>query len=224
MDVQDQIRTNSKAPDLTSVLQQRMQEVGLSSFSALARTAKISRGQILKLRRGEIRQMRVETLIKLSQALQMPLEELVATFSGENTKTTLQTSADLEQEYQRLQQLLEQQRETLWQEFQYSSLQLLESWLIQWPTAAQKAQENPQIPAVRLLPLMRPIEQMLQQWGVEVIAPVGSEIPYDPQLHQLLEGTAQPGERVKVRYTGYRHRDKLLNRAQVSPSNNLTFG
>jgi len=37
---------------------------------------------------------------------------------------------------------------------------------------------------------------------VEAIAPVGAELSYDPQLHQLL-GRAQPGERVKVRYTGY---------------------
>jgi transcriptional regulator with XRE-family HTH domain len=222
MDVQEQsqIRTN-----LTTALQERMQQVGLSSFTALARAAGISRGQILKLRRGEVGQMRVETLLKLSQVLQVSLEELVVIFSGENTKTTQdQASADLERECQRLQHRLEQQREDLWQEFQYSSLQLLESWLIQWPTAAQKAQENPQLPAVKLLPLMRPLEQLLQQWGVEAIASVGTEIPYDPQLHQLLEGTAQPGDRVKVRYTGYRHGDKLLNRAKVSPTNNLPFG
>jgi hypothetical protein len=36
-------------------------------------------------------------------------------------------------------------------------------------------------------------------------------------LHQLLEGTAQPGDLVKVRYTGYRQGDKLLYRVKVSP-------
>ncbi|MUL38003.1 helix-turn-helix domain-containing protein [Gloeocapsopsis dulcis] len=224
---QSQIKKNLKPTldQLTSALQERMQQVGLSSFKALAQAAGISQRQILKLRRGEVGQMRTDTLLKLSQVLQVPLEELVVTFSGKNTKTTQQQAyADLEQEYQRLQHLLEQQRENLWQEFQYSSLQLLESWLIQWPTAAQKAQENPLLPAVRLLPLMRPLEQLLQQWGVEAIATVGTEIPYDPQLHQLLEGTAQPGDLVKVRYTGYRHRDKLFNRAKVSPNNNLPFG
>jgi len=229
MDVREQSqgRRNPKPTldQLTFALQEQMQQVGLSSFTALARAAGVSRGQILKLRRGEVGQIRVETLLKLSQALQVPLEELVAIFSGKNTKTTQrQASADLEQEYQRLQNLLEQQRESLYYEFQNSSLQLLESWLIQWPTAAQKAQENPHLPAVKLLPLMRPLEQLLQQWGVEAIASVGTEIPYDPQIHQLLEGTAQPGDRVKVRYTGYRHRDKLLNRAKVSPNNNLPFG
>jgi len=56
----------------------------------------------------------------------------------------------------------------------------------------------------------------LEHWGVESIAPVGAQIPYNPQQHQLMEGTAEPGEPVKVRYTGYRQGDKLLYRAKVS--------
>ncbi|AFZ28897.1 helix-turn-helix domain protein [Gloeocapsa sp. PCC 7428] len=220
MNAQD--KSSSRNPELTSdqltaALQAQMQQVGLSSFKALADAAKVSPQQIRKLRRGEVGQMRVATLLKLSQVLQVSLDELVNTFSGASTQATLQQPDTLKQEYQRLQQLLEQQRENLWQEFQQSSLQQLESWLVQWPTAAQKAQENPQLPAVRLLPLVRPVEQLLQQWGVEAIAPVGAELPYDPRLHQLLEGTAQPGDRVTVRYTGYCHGDKLLKRAQVSP-------
>jgi len=48
--------------------------------------------------------------------------------------------ADLEQEYQRLQVQMEQQRQALWQEFQQSSLQVLESWLLQQqpPTKPRK--------------------------------------------------------------------------------------
>ena len=123
----------------------------------------------------------------------------------------------MQQEYQRLQATLDIQRESLMQEFQLSSLQILESWMLQWPTAASKAQENQHLPAVKLLPLMRPVEKLLQEWGVEAIAPVGSSIPYNPQQHQLLEGTAQPGEAVKVLYTGYIQGEKLLYRAKVIP-------
>ena len=202
-----------------------MQRVDVPSFKALARSSGVSERQLMRLRQGEVQQMRVDVLLKLSQALQVPLAELMATFSSvefgrENVTPTgesKQAITALKQEYQRLQAQLEQQRQALWQEFQQSSLQVLESWLLQWPTAAHKAQENPQLPAVRLLPLVRPMEQLLQQWGVEAIAPVGAEMPYDPQMHQLLKGTAQPGERVKVRYTGYRQGDKLLYRAKVSP-------
>ena len=104
------------------------------------------------------------------------------------------------------------------QEFQQSSLQILESLILQFPTAAQKAQENPQLAAVKIVPLVqKPLEKLLQQWGIEAIAPVGAELPYDPQLHQLMEGNAQPGEIVKVRYTGYRQGEKLLYRVKVSP-------
>ncbi len=81
---------------------------------------------------------------------------------------------------------LEEQREVLLQEFQQSSLQLLESLLLQWPTAAQKAQENPQLAAVKILPLVqKPLEKLLQAWGVEAIAPVGAEIPYDPAVASI---------------------------------------
>ena len=228
--------TQVSQPDFTHQLQDLMQRVGVSSFKALARSSGVSERQLLKLRRGEVQQIRVNVLIQLSQALQVSLTDLVTTFSPVevDAQTFLpspaeeqlrenaapmgesQQIADLKREYQRLQTQLEQQRQTLWQEFQQSSLGVLESWLLQWPTAAQKAQENPQLAAVKLLPLLRPMEQLLQQWGVEAIAPVGSELPYDPILHQLMEGTVQPGEIVKVRYTGYRQGDKLLYRAKVS--------
>jgi molecular chaperone GrpE (heat shock protein) len=70
--------------------------------------------------------------------------------------------------------------------------------------------------AVQLLPLVRPVEKLLAAWGVEAIASVGAELPYDQKLHQLIEGTAQPGEMVKVRNIGYRQGEKLLHRAKVS--------
>ncbi|MEH2440804.1 nucleotide exchange factor GrpE [Nostoc sp.] len=212
--------------DFTQKLQSLMQRVDISSFKALSRAAGVSERQILRLRQGKLEQMRVEVLLKLSLILQMPLSELVVTFStGEllQNKTAsiqelLQEIADLKKEYQRSQLQLEQQREILVQEFQQSTLQLLESLLLQWPTAAQKAQENPQLAAVKIVPLVqKPLEKLLQAWGVEAIAPVGAELPYDPQLHQLMEGTSQPGETVKVRYTGYLQGEKLLHRAKVSP-------
>ena len=209
----------------TQKLQNLMQQVGISSFKALSRAAGVSERQLLRLRQGKLEQMRVEVLLKLSPVLQMPLSELVTTFSTVEllqqktapTQELLQEIADLRTEYDRSQQQIEQQQEILLQELQQSSLQLLESLLLQWPTAAQKAQENPQLAAVKIVPLVqKPLEKLLQAWGVEAIAPVGAELPYDPQLHQLMEGTAQPGEKVKVRYTGYLQGEKLLYRAKVS--------
>jgi molecular chaperone GrpE (heat shock protein) len=111
-----------------------------------------------------------------------------------------------------------EQREVLQQEFQRSSLQILESLLLQWPIAAHRAREDHQLSAVKILPLVdKPLETLLQTWNVQAIAAVGDQIPYNPQFHQLLEGTAQPGEIIKVRYPGYMQHDQLLYRARVSP-------
>ncbi len=212
--------TVSSHQDYTHLLQQFMQQVGVSSYRELSRITGVSEKQLRRLRQGNVSQLRVETLLKLAQALQVSASELLTTFSTAERGDKTETVTALKQEYQRLQQQMEQQRETLKQEFQQSSLQVLESWLVQWPTAAYAAQQNQQLPAVRLLPLVRPVEQLLQQWGVEAIASVGVELPYDPQWHQLMEGTAQPGELVRVRYTGYRIGEKLLYRVKVSPAGN----
>ena len=205
----------------TQQLQELMQQLGVSSFKQLSRTTGISERQVKRLRQGKILEMRLETVLKLAEVFQVSVDQLLTMFSSQSLSPTNPPEVEnpaLKQEYQRLQHQLEQQRETLIQEFQQSSLQILESFLVQWPTAAYAAQQNDQLPAIRLLPLIKPVEQLLQQWGIEAIASVGAELPYDPQWHQLMSGTAQPGDRVRVRYIGYRQGDKLLYRAKVSPS------
>lgn len=217
--------------DFTQDLQNLMQKVGFASFQSLSLAAGVSLWQILQLRRGKIRQMRVEVLLKLSQVLQISGSELAETFGVQgfslNTAKTqpqdynvdlLQQITELQNEHKRISLLMLQQRELLQQEFQRSSLQILESLLLQWPTAAYRAREDHQLAAVKILPLVdKPLEALLQTWGVTAIASVGAEIPYNPQLHELLEGTTQPGEIVKVRYTGYMQYDQLLYRVRVSP-------
>ncbi len=212
--------------DFTFKLQDLMQQAGFSSLRALSRTAGVSERQILRLRRLGVEQIRVDVALKLARALRIPLQVFVATFSSQPSVPERVASEpelspqiiNLKKECDRLQLLLQQQQSLLQQQFQQSSLQLLESLLLQFPTAACKARENPQLPAINILPLVeKPLEKLLQQWGVEAIAPVGAELPYDPRFHQLMDGNAQTGEIVKVRYTGYRQGDKLLYKAKVSP-------
>lgn len=218
--------------DYTAQLRSLMQPLGLTSFQALGQAAGISGRQITLLRQGKVTQMRLDVLLNLSQTLQKSIDQLIVIFSPQSGELDLDWAAtpasfsasgpeselqQVRQEYQRLQAQLEQQRTILQQEFQQASLQALESWLLQFPTAAYAAQQNPQVPANRLLPLMRPIDQLLKDWGVEILAPIGTELPYDPHCHQLMEGTANPGDPIKVRYAGYRQGDKLLYRAKVSP-------
>ena len=212
------------------MLRSLMQPLNIPSFKALSRTAGVSEWQVKQLRQGRAAQMQVEPLFKLSQTLQISLNELLVKFSdlpladlplSPSQPDSNQQLTALQQEYRRLEAQLTEQQQTLQQAFQRSSLQTLESLLLQLPTAAYAAENNPQVPAARLLPLLRPIEQLLKSWGVEAIAPVGSEVPYDPQLHQLMEGQAEVGDRVKIRYAGYTQGDKLLHRAKVSPTSTL---
>ncbi|NES04420.1 MAG: nucleotide exchange factor GrpE [Okeania sp. SIO2F4] len=201
----------------TPQLQNLMQNANISSYRELSQKARVSELQLMRLQRGLASQMRVDVLLKISQALGITLTELLTNFVPEFIKKLPEISTStVEQEYNNLQKELEQQKQLLMQEFQHSSLQILESWLQQWPTVVEKAKQNPRLGAVKILPLLRPVEKLMEQWNVESIANVGAEVPFDPQLHQLMEGSAQKGEMVKVRYTGYKQGDKLLFRAKVS--------
>ncbi|MGB3652482.1 MAG: helix-turn-helix transcriptional regulator [Rivularia sp. (in: cyanobacteria)] len=213
--------TTGNQIDFTQKLLELMQQKNISSFKALSKLAGVSEYQIQRLRRGEIQQMRLEFLVKLSQTLQIDLSELIVNFSQIaliKQQSSSKEIIDLKKEYERLQKQLENQEQLLVSQFQQSSLQILESLLIQFPTAAQKARENRQLPAANIIPLIeKPIARLLQAWGIEAIAEVGAELPYEPEIHQLIEGDTQPKEKVKIRYTGYRQGDKLLYRAKVSP-------
>lgn len=213
-------RKFSGQSNYTKVLQELMQQVDISTFSQLSKNSGVSQEQLRRLRQGKVLQMRGSVLLKLSETLEVSLQELITKFSETITITKpAETSSliDIKQEYQRLEKQLANQEEELAQKWQQSSLQILESLLLQFPTAAYAAQKNPQLPAIKLLPLIiKPLEKLLAHWHVEAIAAVGEELPYDPQWHQLMEGNAQPGDTVRVRYVGYRQGDKLLYRAKVS--------
>ncbi|MEY3870774.1 MAG: nucleotide exchange factor GrpE [Microcoleaceae cyanobacterium] len=207
-------------PDYRAELETLMQNVGIANTKELSKKAKIPELQIIRIRRGLIRQTPVDILLKLSQSLQISLSELINTFApGSITESqkTPSESAMIAREYQLLQKEIEQQRENLEQEFQQQVLETIESWLLSWPTVVYRVGENPQLEAQKILPLVKPIEKLMEKWNIEPIAPVGTIVAYNPQYHQLMEGNPIPGEPVRVRYTGYQQKDKLLYRAKVSP-------
>jgi transcriptional regulator with XRE-family HTH domain len=198
--------------DYSPQLQTLMGAVGLTSYRALGRAAGVSRTAVDRLRRGQVGGLSVQTLLHLSQALQVSSAELIAQFSwpvDPPPRPHRQSSpvSDLAIDSEAAQR----------QRFQADALACLEPWLRQWPTAVAATQRQPDLPASRLLPLTQPWQDLLQSWGVTAIGEVGIELPYDPQIHQPLQGTVAPGARVRVRYLGYRHGDRLLYRAQVSP-------
>ncbi|MDJ0659844.1 MAG: helix-turn-helix transcriptional regulator [Crocosphaera sp.] len=213
-------------------LHQLMKQAEIANFDELSQVSGVSQWQLNRLLAGLLPKLPIRDLLKLSQILNLSVEQLLLQFDitqslSEDWESASQGISDninrnaesLRQEYQQLEQQLAQQKEQLQKEFQSSSIASLESWLLQWPTAAIVAQKNPEISAVKLLPLVKPIFELLKQWGLEMKGTVGEVVPYDPQFHQLLEGggKAEPDDSVIIRYVGYHHDHKLLYRAKVSP-------
>ena len=212
------------------ILQELMQQAGITSLKELSERSQVPERQLFRLEYGLLAKMQIDILLKLSRTLQVSLEKLLNLFlpedigfrEGETEKEEEKQQESialnaLKQEYQLLQQQMEQQKQTLLEEFQQSSLELLESWLVQWPTARAVASKNPQLSALRFIGLVKPVEQLIQRWGVEPIGEVGEEVTYDPMFHQVIEGSVEPSHQVRIRYIGYRQGEKLLHRAKVSP-------
>ncbi|AIE73282.1 MULTISPECIES: helix-turn-helix transcriptional regulator [unclassified Synechocystis] len=213
-------------------LQNLCHQAGYHSLPKLAESAGISTWYLYRLERGLIAQIPIGIMVKLAIALGLSLEGLWGQLGGTETPpgTTQNPSVDgqnpqphqtiqaLQREYDRLQQQLADQPQQLANQWQQQALEILEPWLLQWPTAAVAAQQNAQWPAQKLLPLTKPIAALLQQWQVEAIATVGEMVPYDPQCHEFIGPEPPPelGTMVLVRYIGYRHNEALLYRAKVS--------
>jgi DNA-binding Xre family transcriptional regulator len=201
--------------DRTRQLQELMQQVGINSFRELYRSTAISAHTINKLRSGNLDTLRWESIVKISNTLQISTSELIRIFGERQTGSPDRSIEILKQEYQQLQQQFQQQRETLRAEFQLESLQTLESFLTYFPTAKHAASNNPNFPASKLFPLVGSIDRLIQSWGITAIGSVGFRVAYDPRWHQLIEGTANLDQLVTVRYVGYRQGEKLIFRAKV---------
>jgi transcriptional regulator with XRE-family HTH domain len=202
--------------DRTPQLRELMQKLGINSLRELSRSTGISVHTINKLRLGTIDTIRWELIVKISQTFQLSIDEFTSIFGDCEPRSPDRSIEMLQQEYVQLQQQFQQQRQTLQSEFQFQSLQTLESFLTYFPTAKQAAIDNPDFPVTKILPLIGSIDKLLKAWGVTVIGDVGSHVKYDSRWHQLIEGIASPDQLVTVRYVGYRQDDKLIFRAKVS--------
>ena len=77
---------------------------------------------------------------------------------------------------------------------------------------AEKGDLNP----ADLLQVALSFRKILAERGLEQIGVVGEAQPYDPALHQMLDGTRpQPGEPVLIRFAGFRFNGKLVAKAQA---------
>jgi transcriptional regulator with XRE-family HTH domain len=208
----------------SEALKDSMTAVGIGSLRALAQQSGVSRRQIEWLCRGEVQHLSIQNAMRLSTALQLALVDFLHRFGSpfnleqQSPKPQQDNQNEaLMADYQRLERAMEDQRSQLFLIFQSEALNVLESLILQWPTAAHAAQNNPTLPAVRLLPLLKPLEQLLQVWEIEAISTVGAISAYDPTLHQWGGESAPPEVQhpVQVSHVGYRQGERLLYRAKV---------
>lgn len=212
--------SNQAMDDRTEILRLLMKQVGISSFQILSERTGISRRAIDTLRKRNAATLRYADLAKLAEVLQIEVTEVIAKFISDsnNPESPISEIAALREEYQRLQQKLELQKFELRSQFERETIQQLESLILQLPSAGYAAQQNPNMLAKNILPLLRPIDALLQKWGITAIGAVGKEVNFDSQKHQLMEGSDEikEGDITIVRYVGYMQGEKLLYRARVS--------
>jgi transcriptional regulator with XRE-family HTH domain len=170
-----------------------MRAAGVSSFAALCKKTGVSEKALRRLRRLQLSQMQVVTLGKIAGGLDLSLERLVQVFSEAGAEEAVDGA-----EMVRVQ-----------------ALQVLEPWLLQWSGAVYAAQQNPAAPAVKLVPLMRPVELLVESWGLVALGSVGEVGTFDPLRHEGMEEGLAEGDRVRVVACGYSRGDRLLYRARV---------
>jgi hypothetical protein len=92
----------------------------------------------------------------------------------------------------------------------------LQTLLVNYPSVSQAAMANPTMPAKNIVPLFTPLGNLVRQWGYVAIGQPWEAVEYDPQWHQPDVPDIQPGERVYVRFIGYRDGNDILVPAKVS--------
>ena len=206
---------------VSQALRQLMTDCDIDTFKALSLRSQVSLGAIKRLQQGHILTMQVQTVRKIAEVLQISVDDLVRSLTTESIPIPKPnaSNSELQQEYDRLAQKLKHQERNLRETFQHEALQTLEPWLIQWSAAAHAAQTNPQLMASKLLPLLSPIDRLLIEWGVSPIGSIGEEYDYDPALHHGMNGDFQVGDRIRIRFLGYRYQNStgnhVLHRAKV---------
>ena len=213
--------TESNQNSASQALRQLMTGSDIPTFKALSLRSQVSIGAIKRLQQGHILTMQVQTVRKIAGVFEISVDDLVRSLTTESIAIPQPnaSNSELQQEYDRLAQTLNHQETNLREVFQYEALQTLEPWLIQWSAAAHAAQTNPQLTASKLLPLLTPIDRLLVEWGVSAIGTIGEECDYDSALHQGMNADCQLGDRVRVRFLGYRYQNStgnhVLHRAKV---------
>jgi molecular chaperone GrpE (heat shock protein) len=129
---------------------------------------------------------------------------------------TEQKIKDLELQFQRLREELKQQSQQLQTDFQNETFTQLQTLLTNYPTVKKMALAKPDLPAKNLVSLFTSLDNLITNWGYNVIGETWEQVNYNPQIHQADSDDIQEGDLVYIRFIGYQNGDQVLYPAKVS--------
>jgi hypothetical protein len=169
----------------------------------------------------------LKTLAEQSQRTQTQFEEKLRQV-GEMLQTTLREKGELETQVEALKQQcgrlrddLGKQSQQVQRDTQTIAFEQLQTLLTQHPTVRRMAEVKPDLPAKNLVALFTSLDNLIKFWGYEPIGEPWQETIYDPQLHQGDMPDLQVGERVYVRFVGYREAQSQQIRVPAKVSRTL---
>ena len=95
----------------------------------------------------------------------------------------------------------------------------LQPVLVQLPTMRAAVAQGADLTARDVLDMLAPLDQLIADLGFECIGEAGGETSYDPRLHRVVGRGADEvaaGDRVRVRYVGYRLGGEIVAKAEVT--------
>ncbi len=132
------------------------------------------------------------------------------------SKQDLKEIEELRQQCQRLREELETQSQQLNTDFRSETFQQLQNLLTSYPTVCKMAEVKPNLPAKYLTSLFTSLDNLVANWNYESIGEPWQEVEYNPQLHQPDKEDIIAGDKVYIRFIGYRSGEKILYPAKVS--------
>lgn len=196
---------------MRKILQQLMTQAQIKDYLEFSRKSQVSELQFYRLENNLLDNIPLGVLKKIAKALNISITTLIDHLNN-SLDLFIENSPSQNSEFV----------SDLISEYQQETISILESLLLQLPTVIHAVNNNPELPASRILPLLQPLNQLLSTWEIEPIGKVGDMVSYNPLEHELIENndfTLEEIELVEIRYVGYRQKDKLLYRAKVSINN-----
>ena len=204
-----------------SLIYKRLQELGFLSWEDLQEKSGFSRKSLRYLAGGNLEDITCGDLMKLAASLKWSFSELLENLgldnSGKNPqKQLLEEKEELHRECGRLREIIQQQKTEITADVRESTFQQLQSLLTNYPSLRPMTEAKPNLPAKNLIPLLTPLEELLENWGYEAIGKPWQQVSFNPQLHQPDSDEIADGDLVYVRFVGYRKGDKIFCPAKVS--------